>query len=162
MQITPAKNALIEQWLDRAAQPLAPILDRLAPQERAAFHKAMDMLEAEQRPHGVPAHPRKMPNSGRARRVGREHTMAAQSGGYARRLTGSGATLSDHPPTPLDVTDWVWAAGGGGDPDRPHHQCPLAGTDVPAYQPCADLPLGGCREIVRGVCGLSRRVSGYR
>jgi hypothetical protein len=24
------------------------------------------------------------------------------------------------------------------------------------------LPLGGCREIVGGVCGLSRRVSGYR
>jgi hypothetical protein len=24
------------------------------------------------------------------------------------------------------------------------------------------LPLGGCREIVGGVCGLRRRVSGYR
>jgi hypothetical protein len=37
------------QWLDRAAQPLAAVLDRLALQERAAFHKAMDMLEAELR-----------------------------------------------------------------------------------------------------------------
>jgi DNA-binding MarR family transcriptional regulator len=49
VQITPAKNALIEQWLDGAAQPLARVLDRLAPQERAAFLKAMDMLEAELR-----------------------------------------------------------------------------------------------------------------
>ena len=45
----PAKSALIEQWLDGAAQPLARVLDRLAPQERAAFVKAMDMLEAELR-----------------------------------------------------------------------------------------------------------------
>jgi hypothetical protein len=57
----------------------------------------------------------------------------------ARRLTGCAATLSDHPPTALDVTGWVWAAGGGGGLDGPHHQCPLAGTDVPAYQPCADV-----------------------
>jgi DNA-binding MarR family transcriptional regulator len=49
VQITPAKNALIEQWLDGAAQPLARVLDRLAPQERATFLKAMDMLEAELR-----------------------------------------------------------------------------------------------------------------
>jgi hypothetical protein len=35
--------------------------------------------------------------------------------GYARRLTGSAARLSYHPPTPLDVTDWGWAAGGGDD-----------------------------------------------
>jgi hypothetical protein len=40
--------------------------------------------------------------------------------------------------------------------------CPLAGTDVPAYQPCADVPRGDCRKIVGGVCGLRRRVSGYR
>jgi DNA-binding MarR family transcriptional regulator len=49
VQITPAKNALIEQWLDGAAQPLARVLDQLAPAERAAFLKAMDMLEAELR-----------------------------------------------------------------------------------------------------------------
>jgi hypothetical protein len=35
--------------------------------------------------------------------------LAGQIGGYARRLTGCAATLSDHPPTLLDVTDWVWA-----------------------------------------------------
>ena len=49
VRITPAKSALIEQWLDGAAQPLARVLDRLAPQEQAAFLKAMDMLEAELR-----------------------------------------------------------------------------------------------------------------
>jgi len=49
VQIVPVKNALIQQWLDGAAQPLARVLDRLDPQERAAFLKAMDMLEAELR-----------------------------------------------------------------------------------------------------------------
>ena len=49
VEIAPAKRALIEQWLDGAAQPIARVLDRLAPQERAAFLKAMDMLEAELR-----------------------------------------------------------------------------------------------------------------
>jgi DNA-binding MarR family transcriptional regulator len=47
--IAPAKRPLIEQWLDGAAQPLARVLDRLAPQEQATFLKAMDMLEAELR-----------------------------------------------------------------------------------------------------------------
>jgi DNA-binding MarR family transcriptional regulator len=48
-RITPAKNALVEAWLDDAAQPLARVLDRLAPEEQAAFLKAMDMLEIELR-----------------------------------------------------------------------------------------------------------------
>ncbi|MGF7238669.1 MAG: MarR family winged helix-turn-helix transcriptional regulator [Frankia sp.] len=50
-QITPAKSALVEEWLDGAAQPLARVLDRLAPEEQAAFLKAMDMLETELRAH---------------------------------------------------------------------------------------------------------------
>jgi len=50
--------------------------------------------------------------------------------------------FSDQSLKPLDVTDWVWAAGGGDDLDGPQHQCPLAGTDVPAYQPCADVASG--------------------
>lgn len=49
VEITPVKNALIQEWLNGAAQPLARVLDRLNPQERAAFLKAMDMLEAELR-----------------------------------------------------------------------------------------------------------------
>jgi DNA-binding MarR family transcriptional regulator len=50
VQITPARQAIIEDWLDGAAAPLARVLDRLAPAERETFLKAMDMLEAELRP----------------------------------------------------------------------------------------------------------------
>lgn len=46
-QITPAQSSLVQAWLDGAAQPLVRVLDRLEPQEQAAFLKAMDMLEAE-------------------------------------------------------------------------------------------------------------------
>jgi DNA-binding MarR family transcriptional regulator len=49
VQITPANSALIGQWLDGAAGPLARVLDKLAPSEQAAFLKAMDMLETELR-----------------------------------------------------------------------------------------------------------------
>jgi DNA-binding MarR family transcriptional regulator len=45
--ITPAARPEVEQWLDGAAAPLARVLDRLGPDEREAFLKAMDMLEAE-------------------------------------------------------------------------------------------------------------------
>jgi DNA-binding MarR family transcriptional regulator len=46
-QITPGARAVVEEWLDGAAAPLARVLDRLAADERVAFLKAMDMLEAE-------------------------------------------------------------------------------------------------------------------
>ncbi|WP_261570989.1 MarR family winged helix-turn-helix transcriptional regulator [Frankia gtarii] len=49
VQITPAKSALVEEWLTGAARPLARVLDRLAPEEQATFLKAMDMLETELR-----------------------------------------------------------------------------------------------------------------
>jgi DNA-binding MarR family transcriptional regulator len=49
VQITPAKTTEIEAWLDGAAAPLARVLDKLAPGERTAFLKAMDLLEAELR-----------------------------------------------------------------------------------------------------------------
>ena len=51
-------------------------------------------------------------------------TQAAQIGGYARPPYRKAATLSDQSPKPLDVTDWVWAAGGGDDLDGPHHSMP--------------------------------------
>jgi len=60
------------------------------------------------------------------------------------------------------VTGWVWAARGGG---------ASMGHTINARSPARAslhlsrvrmLPLGGCREIVGGVCGLRRRVSGYR
>jgi DNA-binding MarR family transcriptional regulator len=47
VRITPGQSDLIEGWLDGAAQPLARVLDRLDPAERAAFLKAMTMLEEE-------------------------------------------------------------------------------------------------------------------
>jgi DNA-binding MarR family transcriptional regulator len=48
-QINPCQKALIEEWLDGAAQPVARVLDQLAPEEQATFLKAMVMLEAELR-----------------------------------------------------------------------------------------------------------------
>jgi len=47
VEITPAQSTLIGQWLDGAANPLARVLDKLAPSEQQAFLKAMDMLETE-------------------------------------------------------------------------------------------------------------------
>jgi DNA-binding MarR family transcriptional regulator len=49
VEITPGKVALIEEWLDGAAMPLARVLDKLTPAEQDAFLKAMDLLEAELR-----------------------------------------------------------------------------------------------------------------
>ena len=47
VRIQAAQAAVVEQWLDGAASPLARVLDKLEPSERAAFLKAMNMLEAE-------------------------------------------------------------------------------------------------------------------
>ncbi len=49
VRIVPAQSALVGQWLDGAAGPLARVLDKLAPSEQAAFLKAMDLLETELR-----------------------------------------------------------------------------------------------------------------
>ena len=49
VQITPEARIAVQQWLDGAAAPLARVLGRLGTDERAAFLKAMDMLEAELR-----------------------------------------------------------------------------------------------------------------
>jgi DNA-binding MarR family transcriptional regulator len=49
VQINTVRSAAISAWLDGAANPLARVLDRLAPSEQAAFLKAMDLLEAELR-----------------------------------------------------------------------------------------------------------------
>jgi DNA-binding MarR family transcriptional regulator len=52
VQIVPAQTALVREWLDGAAGPLARVLDQLAPSEQAAFLKAMDLLETELRAQG--------------------------------------------------------------------------------------------------------------
>jgi DNA-binding MarR family transcriptional regulator len=47
VQIAPGAVPVVQQWLDGVAAPLARVLDKLGSDERAAFIKAMDMLEAE-------------------------------------------------------------------------------------------------------------------
>jgi DNA-binding MarR family transcriptional regulator len=47
--VIPARAALVAEWLDGAARPLARVLDKLSPGEREAFLKAMDLLETELR-----------------------------------------------------------------------------------------------------------------
>jgi DNA-binding MarR family transcriptional regulator len=47
VQVIPARAALIGEWLDGAAKPLARVLDKLSPSEQETFLKAMDLLEAE-------------------------------------------------------------------------------------------------------------------
>jgi DNA-binding MarR family transcriptional regulator len=47
VQVIPAQAALIREWLDGAARPLARVLDKLSPSEQDAFLKAMNLLETE-------------------------------------------------------------------------------------------------------------------
>ena len=47
VQVIPAQAALVGEWLDGAAKPLARVLDKLSPSEQEAFLKAMDLLETE-------------------------------------------------------------------------------------------------------------------
>jgi DNA-binding MarR family transcriptional regulator len=47
VQIVPGQAAVIGDWLDGAARPLARVLDQLTPAEQEAFLKAMDLLETE-------------------------------------------------------------------------------------------------------------------
>jgi DNA-binding MarR family transcriptional regulator len=47
VRIVPGQAALIGDWLDGAAKPLARVLDQLTPSEQEAFLKAMDLLETE-------------------------------------------------------------------------------------------------------------------
>jgi DNA-binding MarR family transcriptional regulator len=45
--VVPAQTALVRDWLDGAARPLARVLDKLSPSEQEAFLKAMNLLETE-------------------------------------------------------------------------------------------------------------------
>jgi DNA-binding MarR family transcriptional regulator len=45
--VIPAQAALIGEWLDGAARPMARVLDKLSPSEQEAFLKAMNLLETE-------------------------------------------------------------------------------------------------------------------
>ena len=55
VQVIPAQAALIGEWLDGAARPLARVLDKLSPSEQEAFLKAMDLLESELRTQDPPS-----------------------------------------------------------------------------------------------------------
>jgi DNA-binding MarR family transcriptional regulator len=52
--IAPGKSAVIGDWLDGAALPIARVLDKLSPGEQQAFLKAMDLLEVELQGQGRP------------------------------------------------------------------------------------------------------------
>jgi DNA-binding MarR family transcriptional regulator len=45
--VIPDRAALIVEWLDGAARPLARVLDQLSPSEQETFLKAMNLLESE-------------------------------------------------------------------------------------------------------------------
>jgi len=57
VQIVPAQAAVIGEWLDGAASPLARVLGKLAPGEQEVFLKAMDLLETELHDSGTPPCP---------------------------------------------------------------------------------------------------------
>jgi DNA-binding MarR family transcriptional regulator len=60
VRIKPGTRPAVEEWLDGAAAPLARVLGKLDADERAAFLKAMDLLEAELRtepPRSCPGRP---------------------------------------------------------------------------------------------------------
>ena len=52
--VIPAKAALIGEWLDGAARPLARVLDQLSPSEQDTFLKAMSLLESELQAQDTP------------------------------------------------------------------------------------------------------------
>jgi DNA-binding MarR family transcriptional regulator len=53
VHVIPAQAALITQWLDGAARPIARVLDQLSPTEQQAFLKAMDLLDRELQTPGL-------------------------------------------------------------------------------------------------------------
>jgi DNA-binding MarR family transcriptional regulator len=57
VQVIAAQAALIGEWLDGAARPLARVLDKLSPAEQEAFLKAMDLLETELHTRGATSLP---------------------------------------------------------------------------------------------------------
>ena len=55
--VVPDQAALVGEWLDGAATPLARVLDKLSRPEQEAFLKAMDLLEAELHGRDAPSPP---------------------------------------------------------------------------------------------------------
>ena len=61
VQVVPAQAALISEWLDGAAKPLARVLGQLSASEQEAFLKAMNLLETELRNGDTPPEPARSP-----------------------------------------------------------------------------------------------------
>ena len=47
VSLVPQRRAAVSSWIDGASAPMERALDRLSPDERASFVKAMTFLEAE-------------------------------------------------------------------------------------------------------------------
>jgi DNA-binding MarR family transcriptional regulator len=47
VRIVPSRRAAVDAWLEGATAPIARALERLSPEERATFVKAMGILESE-------------------------------------------------------------------------------------------------------------------
>jgi len=47
VSLVPTQRAAVSSWIDGASAPMQRALDRLSPDERASFVKAMTFLEAE-------------------------------------------------------------------------------------------------------------------
>jgi DNA-binding MarR family transcriptional regulator len=47
VSLVPTKRAAVNSWIDGASAPMRRVLDRLSPDERESFVKAMTLLEAE-------------------------------------------------------------------------------------------------------------------
>jgi DNA-binding MarR family transcriptional regulator len=47
VSLVPTQRAAVSSWIDGASAPMQRVLDRLSPDERASFVKAMTFLEAE-------------------------------------------------------------------------------------------------------------------
>ncbi|WP_405913795.1 MarR family winged helix-turn-helix transcriptional regulator [Streptomyces sp. NBC_00963] len=55
VRIVPDREAAVDRWLEESAAPITRVLQRLSPQERTVFVKAMGYLEAELNDAGSPS-----------------------------------------------------------------------------------------------------------
>jgi DNA-binding MarR family transcriptional regulator len=107
--IAGSQRATAEAWLDGVAAPLARVLARLAADERSAFLKAMDMLEAEFRSgggDGAASRPAAGPETAGAPGAGAPGAGAQAADAHGPDAHGAGQLTADGATGDL--------AGGGG------------------------------------------------
>jgi DNA-binding MarR family transcriptional regulator len=144
--IRPDARLAVEEWLDGASAPLARVLDRLDTDERAAFIKAMDMLEAEFRTTNTdgapsaPSAPADRPGPANSRlptfraRLSRSQSAADQGDGGFRprgdgRVQGGELGLGDVQASGWDRRAELDQDGAQVDLDRQQVAGPAAGHD---------------------------------